>query len=118
MARSGIRVYYALLTGDKKIPLDDIEKTKVKEFLNWIFSTRSPTMIWYSHKKTRYVLRLLKKRGRKLINMDTQDKRGYKFQENMSQTQGLSGQENSRNFLSANYMTQQKTPENGPPSSN
>ena len=34
MARSGIRVYYALLTGDKKIPLDDIEKTKVKEFLN------------------------------------------------------------------------------------
>ena len=50
--------------------------------------------------------------------MDTQDKRGYKFQENMSQTQGLSGQENSRNFLSANYMTQQKTPENGPPSSN
>ena len=32
MARSGIKGFDVLLTGDKKIPSDDSEKTKVKGF--------------------------------------------------------------------------------------
>ena len=34
MARSGIKGYDVLITGDKKIPADDTAKTELKVFLN------------------------------------------------------------------------------------
>ena len=52
MARSGIKGYDVLITGDKKIPADDTDKTELKVFLNWGYSTRHLTMNWYSQTKT------------------------------------------------------------------
>ena len=47
MARAIIKVNDNLLTDDNKLPEYDADRKMTKEFLDLIFSTREPIIIWY-----------------------------------------------------------------------
>ena len=85
--------------------------------MHWIFPTRHLIMSWYSQKETRYIFRFLKNQIQNLISMETQEKRVWNFQENVSQPQGLPRKYYERDFLISKYMTYQETPNNESPSS-